>query len=432
MPGFLYFENSKRINTLKRVFILISFLCGIAYSQPVFEVPLLSDLTVIPGDSVSNIYYSYRIPINSFVFVKESSVYSADYRITVEVRDSSSTFFSRQISENKITALTFDETNAKDSYEEGLLTFRLKPGTYFFTPILFDLNSNHEYRVHHLKAVLKNDDKEYFLSPVVVNKKGNHLKNVFTLTNYGGEIPFSENDYNLIIPCSDTSLKNIDVTFINNEDTTLYKNLSDSFVSCMSIASNKGDVFVESKTGIKPTRNFFLADFSRKLMEGDLEIIIRSAGDKSFKKTFHKKVIWFDKPFSLRDPERAIRLLAVVNKKDIVDSLLSGSSKKYERNLFEYWKRFDPTKNSDYNPLMAEYYNRVDYALKHFYTISRKREFLTDMSKIYIKYGKPVEIKRTYNQYGKSIETWIYNNPANIFDFIDPDGTGNFMLVKKG
>ncbi len=416
---------------MKRVFILVSFICGITFSQPVFELPLLSDINVIPADSLNQVYYSFRLPINSFVFVKDGNAYSADYRIAVEVRDSSSKFFTRQIDENKIHAASFAETISVGTSEEGNFTFRLKDGTYFFTPILTDLNSNHEYRLRPLKVVCKKQSGQNFISPIVVNQNGNKLNGDYSLTNYAGDIPFSEDEYGLIIPSIDTSIQKINIVLINNKDTTSFYNVSKSFVSNLSVRSKDGAVILENGKGTLLTRNFLLSNFSRNLWEGKLTINLSTDDSSGIKKTFKNKVVWFNKPFSLRDPERAIKLLAVVDNSNTVDSLLSGSSKNYEHKLSFYWKRFDPTKNSAYNPLMAEYYTRVDYALKHFFTISRKREFLTDMSKVYIKYGKPVEIKRAYNQYGKSIETWFYKNPSNVFDFIDPEGTGNFMLVKK-
>ncbi len=419
---------------VKSILFSVIIICGTAFSQPklpVFSPPLLSDINIIPNDSVYAVYYSYRVPTRSFVFFKDGNIYTADFRITVEVRDSSSTFFTRQIDEKIIKADNFDETVSGNSSEEGLFVFHLKKGKYIFSPILTDLNSNRDYRLNPLKIECEESRYPDFRRPVVIDQNENDGRRTYRMTNYAGDIPFSENSYDLIIPARDTAVHKINAIFIDNADTVAEKDVSDSFVSGLTFKSGKGNIFIESNKSAKPTRNFIVKNFSKKLLEGRVKIIVESEGNDKIKKDFMNRVVWFDKPFSLRDPERAIRLLSVVESSSLVDSLLSGDSKNYERNLFNYWKRLDPTKNSAFNPLMEEYYERVDYALRHFYPLSRKREELTDRSKVYIKYGKPAEVRRSYDTYGKSVETWVYNKPPAVFNFIDPDGTGNFILVQK-
>ena len=94
----------------------------------------------------------------------------------------------------------------------------------------------------------------------------------------------------------------------------------------------------ETNKNAKPTRNFIVRNFSKKLLEGRIKIIVTAEDTGKIRKVFMSKVVWFDKPFSLLDPEKAIRFLSVVESSRLVDSLLSGDSKDYEHNLFNYWK----------------------------------------------------------------------------------------------
>lgn len=77
---------------------------------------------------------------------------------------------------------------------------------------------------------------------------------------------------------------------------------------------------------------------------------------------------------------------------------------------------------------MNEFYERVDYAEENFSPLSKCNGSATDRGKIYIKFGKPNSISRSFNQFGKSIETWHYRKLSKVFEFVDQQGTGNFIL----
>ena len=78
---------------------------------------------------------------------------------------------------------------------------------------------------------------------------------------------------------------------------------------------------------------------------------------------------------------------------------------------------------------MQEFYLRIDYAIRNFKTIAGANGANTDRGKVYIKFGKPVNIDRTSDNHGNIIETWTYNNPQRKFVFVDKKGTGDFSLI---
>lgn len=417
---------------MKNILIFLSLFYIVTYAQPATRVPLLSEINIVPADSAYLAYYSYRIPSNSFVFVKDGKDYSANYRITIEVSDTASTFVDRRIDEKKIYTANFDETTSIKTFNEGVFQFKLHEGKYIFTTIVADLNSHHEYKLKPKEVAIQNITGKIFLKPIIINSSDNGYSGKFRLTNFAGDVPFSEEEYNFVFPCTDTSVTDILVEVISNSDTVYQNKLSDSFTSRLFFQDKNGSVIVSNGGQAKITKNFLLKGLSSKLPEGKLIVILSDPAKQVSLQKFDMKVEWFNKPVSLMNPENAIKFLEVIDKRSVVNELLSGNRDDYEKKLFNYWKKLDPTPNSQFNPLMEEYYERVDYALKHFYTLTRKRrEIITDRSKVYIKYGEPSEIERAYNQYGKSIETWIYKKPSMKFNFLDTDGTGNFILVKN-
>ena len=177
------------------------------------------------------------------------------------------------------------------------------------------------------------------------------------------------------------------------------------------------------------TKNFILKDFSKKLYEGDLTLIISNGNDFKVKKEiFNFNVRWFIKPASLMDPEYAIKALKYADNEQVIDSMLDEKDEDYPKALFKYWSKNDPTPHTAYNPLMKEYYSRVDYAAKNFSTITGKSGVNTDRGRIFIQFGKPQKIDRYSNDKGKIVETWFYENPKRKFVFTDFTGTGNFSL----
>ena len=146
--------------------------------------------------------------------------------------------------------------------------------------------------------------------------------------------------------------------------------------------------------------------------------------------TFHKEVVWYDKPFSLRNPEFAIKSLKYMERDSVISKLLDADKSDYPVELEKYWKKYDPTPDTKFNELMNEYYSRIDFALKNFAPISGRNGADTDRGKIFIKFGKPAKIERSSNDNGKVVELWIYTKENLSFMFEDKNGTGEFPLVK--
>ncbi len=393
---------------------------------------IYSEIHIIPSDSVNNIYYSYRIPFNRFVFIKDGQAYTANFRITIEITDSSGQYVTRQNEEKKIITKNFDETISNGKYIEGVLSFKAGDGFYNLLPIISDENSSRDMRMHPLEFSTKLKEISNFLRPVICNSIKSSCDNSqsFELTNFDGDIPFSEANYFMLIPSMDTSIKKINVTIVCKEDTVLSEYVTSYFDSGISFKECEDNISIDENKKEKHLRNFLLENFSQKLEEGKYQIHISKVGSAKSKKYFEQNVRWFNKPFSLYDPKEAIKILKYTANKTIVDSLLNFSSKRYNEVLSNYWKKFDPTKSTEFNPLMNEFYTRVDYAIKHFSPLSKNNGANTDRGRIYIIYGKPEEVERTSNQYGRMVERWVYENPDRIFDFVEKDGTGNYTLLK--
>ena len=400
---------------------------------------LYSETHAVKTDSGFKLFYIYRIPYNRFVFVKDGDNYSAGFRISIEVTDSASNHVTRQIDEENIFAGNYEETNSDNIYFEGVIKLNLPNGRFKLMPEITDLNSNRDLKLQNLELNLGKLQKNIFIQPLVIqhDMPTCNGQQSYELTNFDNSIPFSEEDYDLIIPSQDTSIRKINIVILSGKDTLLNRKVEKHFTAQLIPEACKGKIILsdltEKRNETRPILNteyFILDNFSRKLIPGEMQIFISEDDNPKGKAEFKIPVVWFNKPLSLYNPEDAIKYLEDIIDHRVVDSLLSFSSDEYPKVLLDYWKRYDPTKEFEFNPLMNEFYLRVDYAIKNFATLSGKSGADTDRGKIYIKYGNPIKIERSSNQYGKVEENWIYEKPSKTFTFVDNEGTGNYTLIK--
>jgi len=420
-------------------FLFVVLLFNAAYGQPQIPSFFFSEVHLFPVDSSFILYYSYRIPNSRLVFEKDGDSYNAGFRIAVEIIDSnqptgeaSSNFVTRQIKEKEIIAKNFEQTNDDDIYTEGMMEFKLTNGDYSLIPIITDLNSQREIKNNPI--TINSEENHKYLSPIIVNsdliKCNAEEKSI--LANFEGNIPFSEEEYDLIIPLLDTTKNDLYTTIINNEDTVFNGMLDESFISSLGLEDCDGKIMLKNSRE-RATRNFILKKISNKLYDGNLIIYISTDKTEKPMRIYTKQVEWYNKPFSLLKPEFALKMLKYIESDSVVDEMLSNKSSLYPSILFDYWKKYDPTPNSSFNQLMNEYYSRVDYAATNFSTITGKNGVDSDRGKIFIQFGKPKKIERTSNEHGKIVETWSYDNPDKSgqkkFIFIDERGTGEFSLM---
>ncbi len=428
----LHTNNEEEIlNIVKRALVLTALLMTCVYAQGMEEF-LFNETHVLPSDSGIIVYYSYRIPFNRFVFMKDDNGYTANFSIAVEVTDSNSVHIARQIKQDELYTTSFEETNSRDHFYEGVVSFRLKKGRYRFLPIVTDNNSNREMRMRPLFIKAGKEEAGKFYHPIVVNGGSDPCgAGRFRLTNFDGDIPFSEDNFSLIIPSADTSLKSIYVKVISGDDTVYNGSTGKAFSGVLEPERCGGEITINDTTSGIKTRNFIVSGFSRKMRVGKTVILAGLKKGDPHPARFETRVVWIYKPFSLIDPEQAIKLLKFIEPDSVISRLLKEDRENYAKALYDYWKKTDPTPNSQYNPLMNEYYQRIDYAAKNFIPLSGKSGLDTDRGKVYITFGAPQKIERSSNDNGKVIERWIYTNPHRVFEFVDIKGTGNFTLTKK-
>jgi GWxTD domain-containing protein len=396
--------------------------------NPALESGVYSEYNVFGNGQSFDFYYSYRIEYNRLVFIKDNVNYTASYRLSIEVSDSSNKFIEREFVEKSLTAKSFDETNSSKLYTQGTIHLNIDPGYKKFVVLLTDLNTNKEILLKPISFNPSMFDSLICFKPIVIESKKNSCNgdSLYVLTNYNGNIPFSNNDYYLIIPFKDTTLSQISVILKSNRQQLKYTT-EEYFISSIKIEECQGTIILRESSTVK-TKNFIIRDFNKKLEEGIISIQISDSSLPAKQNKFLKEVTWINEPISLRNLEFSIKMLRLFESDLKISEILNVEKDSLRINIYRFWKPFDPTPGNEYNELMAEFYYRVDYAVNNFSTLSKFDGAETDRGKTYIRFGVPDKLERSTNKENKISEIWIYTKLNKQFIFVDNSGTGNFIL----
>lgn len=144
---------------------------------------------------------------------------------------------------------------------------------------------------------------------------------------------------------------------------------------------------------------------------------------------FH--VAWPARPFSLTDQDLAVDAVRHIAKESEIDAMTSGGATKRAEAFARFWRERSRDTTTAFNEVMAEYYYRVDDALRRFSTSKENDGYKTDRGRIYILYGPPQKSDRTLQPNEAPTEIWTYETLHRRFIFIDAAKNGNYVLSQS-
>jgi GWxTD domain-containing protein len=421
---------------MKKFLFSFFLICISLFGQPddfIPRLPFESEIISLPRtDGDFSVNFIYKIPYRLLVFERKADSFDAGFRVTIEISADDSKLVARDIKDSKVTVNNFDETNDYNYFLQDYVSFILKPGEYKITARISDMNSTDELQLEPVKFDLEEYKDNLVRHPLVISSREmicDDKKN-FILANSGGNVPFSSDKFHLIIPVTDTLITEINVVIMSNDEVVISTKIDESYIIPIGITECEKHLSVTRNSESIALRNFVVRNVNEKLNEGEVTLNVTS-DENDMDEEFESKIVWFNKPLSLMDPEKAIELLSFIESDSVVYSLLENSSSDYPVILRDYWSKFDPTPETTFNEVMSEYYTRVDYAIKEFKGIGKGNGAKTDRGVVYIRFGKPEEIERSSSPQGQVMEIWSYSNPARKFTFVDKKGTGNFSLTEN-
>lgn len=119
-----------------------------------------------------------------------------------------------------------------------------------------------------------------------------------------------------------------------------------------------------------------------------------------------------------------IKYIATAEEKELFKKLTLRGKQEF---LINFWQSKDPKPETAENEFMQEHFRRLAYVEANF-----TGGIDSDMGRIYIQYGAPVEIKRQFSttEFSRPVQIWYYALQGTTeFVFVDRSGDGKYVLV---
>ena len=445
-----------RVRELKAALCVLMILSGAATAQPLepprpVEPQSFVSLTAvsIPGaDSLtSRVYVVYRIDRDFFVPVRATdSAVSAPYirkgEILIELFDSTDISAAREISQVVIPDVRSEPVPGERFWHEGITSFSVPAGPY---GVFFEATDKESQRrfVHPPTKIRAMSGGRHPFALHGIAFVGPRADDRIPVDCYGNDMLFSA-PRELLVACipprDTTSVIWVDyaiaraerdeksgptvaadtleaVPLVTGRDLVIAgPGIPPEFVFKDDPASRVAFFFVPLRTVDLPLRNYVLT------------VNVRS-GNQTATLVRPFRNIWPEMPASLKVPELALDALRFITTEDQLDSLKSGGFERQRENLERFWTPRDATPGTALNEVMAEYYRRVDFAMREFGTLKEPDGTKSDRGRVYVLYGPPTQTERSLQPSGGHTETWIYERLNRRFTFVDQDRNGTYTLL---
>lgn len=379
------------------------FFRGSRMSETKFNEQVFYSVWINPIQFEENLILNYYIRYDFLLFEKQTSVnsvvdtFQAKLKILLELTSPELLIPIRKVEEVTIKTAEFQNTISKNLYYSSNFSLKVSPKKYKATLTIIDQVRNKEFPI---KPFDINFEDENSFELIFIKKEDlNNLTSQEIKNKFYNFLPFSSEAYYLILP------EREDFNHILIENRFVKYNLSKK--------ENSGFRY-----------SIFELD-TLNLIEGSYDL--RWGNKNGNLKRLN--VIWLDKPEYLKNFDNALKILNYLFENEHSLNRYFADKNDQLIKFYEIWKKFDPTPHTPFNELMAEFYRRADYAFTNFNSVSQADGAQTDRGKIYIIYGPPSKVERTFAPDGRSIEIWTYNSGRNLkFKFLDENKNGNFIL----
>jgi GWxTD domain-containing protein len=377
---------------------------------PTFDYELIR-LLAERSDS-TDLMVLVQIAYDNLQFVREDSVFKAQYEVMVAVSDSSGSVVADPVSSYTLKEPNYYQTNSRSKFGFAKLVISLPPAKYHILIEITDLESKQQSRISVPKD-LTNGLPNCKLSDLILTKSGK-------------ESP-SPRDFeplaSAVINKGETSVS-LYFEAIHQGDNPLVAAWQLIYLPNDTVAIGRDTI----PAGQRYSQNSIPLDLS-SLDAGQYAINLETTGGECHQTASKKFTIQYqDLPPSITNIDDAIEELRYIATPEEIDAMRHAFHSAKEEMFRKFWKDRDPTPGTPENEQMDEYYRRVEYANMHFST--QRPGWMTDRGLIYVKYGEPSEIVREIiprNQ--KPYEIWTYNELSLQFFFEDRTGFGDYELV---
>jgi len=337
-------------------------------------------------------------------------------------------------------AKDYESSQSGEKFLSGFIKVNLKPGSYNYV-LQMKRGEQTDSRISrtqkiNIKSYSEKKTGNVLVSPTLTDKSESSR---FILNTTGNTVEYAKDFYAIayLPQYQEDETYTLDIIKLSalQEDTTKQNNVFSKKLTGENIKTDVRPQLLHTEAkpylNLNETNNgytYAIIDVPNSKFENSLyQLTIKnSAGDIVVRDNFRSQ--WKDMPTSLLNLEISIEMLRFIANKETIRKINSGTPAEREKRFRSFWKERDPTPNTEFNELMAEYYQRIDYTYKNF-TTENTIGYNSDRGEVYIKFGSPEDINRKFPKDGPTTEIWTY--PDRQFIFEATTGFGDFKLVSN-
>jgi GWxTD domain-containing protein len=396
---------------------------GTSSSRPRFA----ADATLQPTEAGPEVRIDYRMERNEILFERARGGYRAAYEVRVIFYAASG---GKQVTgdvfQRSLRVATYSDTRLRGADIIDHVSLRVPPGKYRVRVNITDLVAERVSGTE-IEFEVPSDSKDLVwftdLSLGTVADSANAsapLRERFT--------PVPGRRFGLDLPSLAVLAEVVDARpLAAGTDPGSYR-IAMRVVNELQETSWKGDTTI-ARTGdrtpflLRPHLRLLEAGSYRLVLELTSPRIVPTGKKKAVpvrrERDFHVDQTSENVAWELRSSLEVLRYVATPSEESELDGLEGPDQRKafWER----FWKRRDPTPETDQNEALEEFYRRVQYSNQHFG--AGVAGWRTDMGRIYIQKGAPDEVVRNpFNFDRPPEEIWYY--------YKERDGFGRYELTQ--
>lgn len=397
-------------------------------AQPAIPAPFMVDVLSFrsatnPAMTRVDVYVS--VPYESLQFSEYNGTMVGEYSVTTTVRDTAG---------RKLFDSTYKRSVVEDDYavargktgkaDNAVRRYELRPGTYRIEIIARDVFGRRDHTVTRKIVVPSLGTGSTNISSVMLASDIEQRGERFSIVPYVGDVVWS----------NEVSLFAFVEIYLKDVPTRCLLAWNIEATDGRMLAAGTGEPFLAERNVVQ---SFVPLTTPPRMIPGTYSLRLRlhpvdgsDVADTSIVLAERTRPYVVPRSMTgavLSDVTKAIKQLIYVADQSDIDVIQGGATEIERLTRFEdYWKKLDPTPSTVRNEALEEYYSRIEQANRRFKSYTEG--WLTDMGRVYIIYGEPLNTERFTAQNGVSIVTrWLYPNNLS-FTFEDNTGFGDYRL----
>jgi GWxTD domain-containing protein len=371
--------------------------------QPAFA---LNHAVFLASDSAVRIELSYEIPYTLLAFQRESSGYVARFSVRAQCWDAKKRLVASQDWDDEMHELNYDATMNTTARVTGLRTVLTPRARLAVEAVIQDRQSER------IRSWSFNVAPPKFVSEMRLSR-ARRTRDSARDTLYVHLETYAGSEHKLSIPTANAGARPESVLVLVNKARKVW-------------ASERRPVMQDSWRSVQDL-SFPLAGFENGVYE--VKVTVTGAAGRALEErraTFEVANSIFG---SERDFQERVKQMLWIATESEMQRLRVAAPPQRESLWNAFWKQKDVTPTTEENEAERTYFERIDYAERHFG--HGDRGYRSDRARVYVKYGPPDNIEsQPFEAGSNAYEVWYYYNQNLRFVFYDVGGFGEFKQTE--